>query len=267
MRVSIVTISFNQAKFLETTINSVLQQHCDELEYIVVDPGSTDGSREIIKKHSSRISKLVLEPDNGPASGLNKGFSFATGEIFGFLNADDILEPSTISRVTKYFIEHPEVDVISGHSFIINADGDVKRRFFSDHYSLRMAAYGAAILSQPSTFFRANFFRQVGGFNIQNRSNWDGELFADMALSGAQFALVSEFWSRYRVHGEGITGSGKLHTLHKLHSDRMFKKIVGRDARLVDRVLAFGARFLRKILNPMDTFERVRYGSIYQSTV
>jgi len=248
MKVSIVTISFNQARFLEEAICSVVNQDYDDVEYIVVDPGSTDGSRDIIQGYKDKIAKIIYEPDRGPADGLNKGFAEAHGEIFGFLNSDDVLEPGAFSRVVQYFEAHPDVDVISGHSWIIDAEGNIKRRFFSDRYSLRMAAYGASILSQASTFFRAKAFRRAGGFNIENRSNWDGELFIDIALAGAQFSLVPEFWSRFRIHEYGITGSGKLHALYQSHREKMFRKIMGREPNIMDRFLVEGARFGRKLL-------------------
>lgn len=265
MKVSIITISYNQAPFLEHAICSVLDQNYANIEYIVVDPGSTDGSRNIIDRYSRGIAKIIYRPDKGPAHGLNNGFAEATGDIFGFLNADDLLEPNVVSRMVQYFSEHPEADVVSGNSWIIDAERRRKRRFFSDRYSLKMAAYGASILSQPSTFFRADVFRRVNGFNTENQSNWDGELFIDLARSGARFALISEFWSSYRVHSEGITGSGKLHALHKLHHERMFKKIMGREPNSFDPFLALCARIVRKILNPADTIERLRYGPIYRS--
>lgn len=266
-RLTVVTISYNQVRFLEQAILSVLDQDYPDLEYIVVDPGSTDGSREIIDRYKHRLTRVIYELDQGPADGLNKGFTHATGEIFGFLNSDDILEPTSLSRVAQYFLTYPDVDVVSGHSWIIDAKGIVKRRFFSDRFSLRLAAYGASILSQPSTFFRSGVFRRVGGFNIENRSNWDGELFSDMMLAGARFSLTSEFWSRYRVHEEGITGSGKLYALHQLHRERMFRKIMGRESGCLDRVLEIGARYLRKVLNIHDTIERLRYGPVYRSTL
>src|ERR1039458_1375445 len=97
-RVSIVTISFNQAEFIERTILSVLTQDYLDIEYIVVDPGSTDGSRDIIERYRSRISKIILRPDRGAADGLNNGFAEATGEIFGFLNSDDLLRPGARSE-------------------------------------------------------------------------------------------------------------------------------------------------------------------------
>lgn len=267
VKISIVTISYNQVQFLERAICSIIEQDHDDLEYIVVDPGSTDGSRDIIEHYRNKIAKVIYEPDGGPADGLNKGFAEAHGAIFGFLNSDDVLEPGALSRVARYFKAHPDVDVISGHSWIIDAEGNFRRHFFSDRYSLWMAAYGASILSQASTFFGAEVFRRVGGFNIENRSNWDGELFIDMALSGARFNLVPESWSRYRVHGESITGSGKFHVLHKLYHERMFRKIMGRDPNSLDLFLAFGARLARKVLNPSDTVERLRHGPIYRSAV
>jgi glycosyltransferase involved in cell wall biosynthesis len=266
MKISIVTISFNQARFLEQAISSVLEQDHPNVEYLVVDPGSTDGSREIIERHRDRIDKIIFEPDRGPADGLNKGFAHAAGEVFGFLNSDDILEPGALSGAARYFETHPEVDVVSGHSWIIDADGRKKRRFYSDRFSLRMVAYGACILAQPSTFFRSEIFRRAGGFNIDNRSNWDAELFVDMVLAGARFALERELWSQYRVHDEGITGSGKLQALHQRHRERMFRKIMGRESHRWDALLAIGACYMRKIFNFSDTAERLRHGAIYHST-
>lgn len=266
MKISVVTISYNQAQFLERAIQSVIDQNYPDLEYIVVDPGSTDGAREVIERYRDKIDKVLLDPDNGPADGLNKGFHCAQGEVFGFLNADDVLAPSAIKRVARFFSDHPEIDVVSGHCWIIDAEGNVRRRFYSDHYSLLMARYGASILAQPSTFFRAGMFRKALGFNVENRSNWDGELYVDMALAGARFALLPMFLSSYRVHQSSITGTGKLHAMHHTHGRRMFEKIARRSPGGVDIVLALGARLLRKLLNPRDTFERIRRGSIFRAS-
>src|SRR5262252_9768046 len=119
-KVSIVTISFNQSEFLERAIRSVLEQDYPNLEYIVVDPGSTDGSREIIDRYRSRIAKIVLEPDSGPADGLNKGFAHTTGDILGFLNSDDILFPGAITSAVS-FLKSKDVDVVSGHATVIDS--------------------------------------------------------------------------------------------------------------------------------------------------
>jgi len=265
MKISIVTISFNQAQFLAETIRSVVEQNHDDLEYIVVDPGSTDGSRDIIDRYRNKISKILYEADNGPPDGLNKGFAKATGDIYGFLNSDDVLNPGALSMVARYFNDHPDVDVVYGHSQIIDAQGRHKRNFYSDHFSLWMAAYGAAILSQASTFFRADAFRYSGGFNAKNLVAWDGELWVDMAKSGSRFSRVDEFWSKFRVHEDGITGSGKLHEAYRSYNRFIFKKIMGREVNWVDEVIMVFAKYVRKVINSADTIERISHGPIYKS--
>src|ERR1700761_7428026 len=112
MKVSIVTISFNQGAFLESAIRSVLEQDYGDIEYIVVDPGSTDGSREILERYRDRITKLILDPDDGPADGLNHGLAAATGEIFAYINADDMLLPGAVREAIGAFAKYPGADVI-----------------------------------------------------------------------------------------------------------------------------------------------------------
>lgn len=242
----------------------MVEQGYADLEYIVVDPGSSDESREIIERYRSRISKIIFDPDAGPADGLNKGFSAATGDIFGFLNSDDVLRDGTLASVARYFRAMPSVDVISGHSGVINSNGLMMRIFYSDTFSLWMAARGASILSQASTFFRANIYYEVGGFNVENRIAWDGELFADMAILGAKFARVNEVWSNFRIHKDGITGSGKQHQLYEEYCDYIFRKIIGRDPILIDKATVLFARLARKLTNPLDTWERLLHGPIYK---
>jgi len=263
MKVSIVTISFNQARFLEAAIRSVVEQDYPDIEYILVDPGSTDGSRDIIEKYRDRIAHVILDPDEGPADGLNKGFRLATGEIYGFLNSDDILLSGAVSSAVDFFKKHPEVDVVSGDALIIDKDGKELRKSYSDRFSLKRFAYGACVLLQPSTFFRKDAFWEVGGFNRQNRRAWDGELWVDMALKGKRFALSREFWSGFRLHDTGITATGGDEDPIRTFHDEMFRRIMGREKRMADRWMAYWFRIIRHILNPKDTIERVLHGPIY----
>ena len=207
MKVSIVTLSFNQGRFLETAIQSVTGQDGVDLDYILVDPGSTDDSRAIIERYREKMGAAVLERDNGPADGLNKGFAQATGDIFGFLNADDVLTPGSLAEVVQAFHDHPEADVISGHGHLIDLDGNMIRRTYSDRYSLWGYIHGGVVLLQQSTFFRRRALEVAGGFNIANRTCWDGELWLDMALAGRRFHRVNKFWSAFRVYDGSITGS------------------------------------------------------------
>lgn len=263
MRVSIVTISYNQAQFLERALKSVIEQDHDDIEYIIVDPGSTDGSRDIIERYRSRIAKLIFEPDKGPADGLNKGFAHATGEIYGYLNSDDMLLPGVLSRVNHFFQTNPNVDVVSGHCIVTDEHDRKVRNSYSDRFSLLNYAYGAAILMQPSTFFRAEIFERTNGFNISNKSNWDGELFVDMLLQGGRFAVVGEFWSAYRLHWESITSSKKLDDQIREHGKVMFRKIMGRDMLSYDLFFKIFCRLLKWAQNPRGLYERLSKGPIY----
>lgn len=208
MKFSLVTISYNQAAFLEEAILSVLSQDDAEIEYIVVDAGSTDSSREIIEKYHDRIDQIIFEPDRGPADGLNKGFKCARGEIFGYLNADDVLLPNAVSRAGQAFRKTPDAAVVSGHGIVIDAEGRERRRIYSHRFDVRAYAYGACILVQPATFFRREPFLQVGGFNPENRINWDGELWVDLALQGAKFCRTHSYLAKFRLHGNSVTNSG-----------------------------------------------------------
>lgn len=262
MKTSIVTISFNQVQFIERALCSVMEQDYKDLEYIVVDPGSTDGSRDIIERYRSRIDKIIFEPDTGAADGLNKGFAHATGDLLGFLNSDDVLSPGALRSAAEYLERHPGVDVVSGHSMVIDANDYRIRASHSDRFSFLLYAYGAAVLMQPSTFFRRQAFERCGGFNVENRSNWDGELFIDMALSGARFALVDKFWSAYRVHDQSITGARKLQDAVALHRRRMFEKIMQREETPLDSVIALFFRGVKHARNPRGLRERILHGPV-----
>lgn len=263
MKVSIVTISFNQAQFLEQAIRSVLEQDYPDIEYIVVDPGSTDGSRDIIEKYRNRIAHVIFEPDRGPADGLNKGFARATGEIFGFLNADDYLLPGALSTVVSAFAAAPDIDVFSGHALVVDAVGREINRLFSRHFSLTRYVYGAASLAQQSTFFRSDAFRKAGGFNVSNKIAWDGELWVDLALSGARFGRINAFLSAFRIHDCSITGSGK-HSSKKFEQYRedIFVKVKRRNRDERDQLLRLIYKGFEYVLHPAVLKQRLFKGPI-----
>ena len=262
-RVSIVTISFNQAEFVERTILSVLAQDYPNIEYIVVDPGSTDGSREIIERYRPRISKIILRPDQGAADGLNGGFAEATGEVFGFLNSDDMLLPGAVSSAVAFLEKHKEIDVVSGHSNIVGPDDRFLRRVYSDRMLVKAYIYGELFLMQASTFFRREIFDRVGGLNVKNRISWDGELFLNMALAGGRFAVTDQFWSAYRIHAQSITGTKSNKERLRRSHEEIFFTVMGRPPGKTDTAISFGYRMLRKILNPRDTWERIFRGPLF----
>ena len=263
MKFSIVTISFNQAEFLECAMLSVLGQRNVDLDYIVVDPGSTDGSRDVIERYRPRLAHIIYEKDEGPADGLNKGFLRASGNVFCYLNSDDEFEPDAFARIESYFASHPHVDVVCGHANIIDAAGRRLRRVWSDPFRKMYVAYGAAIQIQPSTFIRAEAFRRVRGFNVQNRISWDSELLLDLVLSGARIEILNEFLSLYRVHVAGITGAGLHRDRAAVQFRRKFERLMGRPWRRGDDFVAKGMCVVRQFRNPRAFFERLMRGKVY----
>ena len=263
MKFSIVTVSFNQAEFLERAILSVLNQDYQDIEYIVVDPGSSDGSRNIIERYSDRIDRIIYTPDSGAAEGLNNGMAGATGEILGFLNSDDILMPGAITRIAKAFSSCSAIDLVTGHIFIIDALNNRLRKSYTDRFDLRAFAYDACLICQQSTFFRADLFRKVGGFNEQNRIAWDAELFLNLLTQSHQHVVLDDFLSAFRLHSEAITGGARLRALAEEFERAKFYRITGRHWRPSDKFVRWVYILRKYALEPRSLLERVRYGSIY----
>jgi glycosyltransferase involved in cell wall biosynthesis len=267
LKFSIVTVSFNQGEFLERAIKSVIAQVGVEIEYIVVDPGSTDGSRDIIDFYRSHFAHVILEKDAGPADGLNKGFALATGDIYGYLNSDDTLEPGALAAVAEWFEHHNDIDVGCGHAWVTDRHDNRLRRVWSERFERLPVAYGAAIQIQPSTFIRRRAYLACGGFNAKNRSSWDGELLVDLYLSGARFAMIDAFLSCYRLHETSITNSGALEAQKKLWAERRFEKLVRRKWAWRDQFVAMALRMIKHVRNPKALGERVARGPVYRRGV
>ena len=257
MKISIVTISYNQAEFLERAIRSVVEQDYEDIEYIIVDPGSTDGSREIIERYRSRIDKIIFEPDDGPADGLNKGFAYASGDICGYLNADDEYLPGSLREVATVFINDKSADIVCGASYIVDRHNNKIRKFYSIPFSVRKYIYGGASIAQQSTFFKRSAFLGVGGFNRQNRTCWDGELILDFGLQRKNVKVVRNFWSLFRIHDSSISGSGRLTEQYLRDSERLFNKAYNRKSAWYDTWISLIIRIEKWLLNPVVFYSRV----------
>lgn len=265
MKFSVVTISFNQAQFLRAAMDSVLGQQGVELEYIVCDPGSTDGSREIITSYDDPRIIRVFEPDEGPADGLNKGFARASGELFYYLNSDDLALPGAFARMAEWFARHREADVGCGHARVIDERGAIIRRVWSEPFARYAVATGAHVQIQPATFIRAEAFHRSGGFDAGDRGNWDGGLLTSLYLSGARIETVDEFLGCYRLHADSITMSGKLAERHHANALRNFERLMGRPMNRGDRWAARALRLRKHLAHPVRTLERLRKGPLFRS--
>jgi glycosyltransferase involved in cell wall biosynthesis len=265
MKISIVTIYYNQAEFLERAIRSVVEQDYEDIEYIIVDPGSTDGSREIIEHYRSNIDKVIFEPDSGPADGLNKGFLLSTGDLCGYLNSDDAYLPGTFSKVISAFQSYPWADIIYGHGYMITSEEHILRRFYSDRFTPWRYVHGGAIVMQQSTFFKRQALVEGKGFNPDNHIWWDGELLLDFALAGKKMHVVNEFFSVFTIHEQSISGqrdkdtkrSHELDIVRQQTHARLYKKVMGYPINHRAKVWMVLARLQKWILQPIGTFWRV----------
>jgi glycosyltransferase involved in cell wall biosynthesis len=239
MRISIVTLSFNQRAFLQEAMDSVLSQGYPDLEYIIVDPGSTDGSRELIQSYSDRVAQIIFESDRGAADGLNKGFSRATGEVFGFLNADDLLFPGSLQLVADFFEKHPSCDLALGDGYKIDGAGRRGRHYKARDFTVKRFFHGGSQWLQQSVFFRAEAYRRSPKFNLENRTCWDGELFVNIANQGARIGYIRGNLGGFRIHDASISGSGRMQKQYQEDCRRIFRQIRGHDWRAADEVLRF----------------------------
>ena len=205
-RISIVTPSFQQARFLPWTLRSVLGQNYDDLEYIVVDGGSTDGSLQIIQSHAEHLAWWCSERDGGQTQALNKGFRRCTGDIVGYLNSDDMLLPGCLRMVAHAF-EDPSVQAICGWGLMMSEEGLVRRRWVFPEPTASILR-SRSVLMQPSVFWRRHVFDRIGLFDESFRLCMDQEFFARMAGSGIVPRLVRRFLSAYRKHANTKTNLG-----------------------------------------------------------
>jgi glycosyltransferase involved in cell wall biosynthesis len=202
--VSVVTPTFNQARFLERTILSVLDQDYPRIEYIIVDGGSTDGSLDILKKHASRLAWWVSEPDAGQTDALNKGFAHAQGDILAWLNSDDTWLPAATSAAVRAFQQDHGSGLIYGAANYIDADDRILGRFPSAQTNYQLLRQGYVHIPQQAAFFRAHLWRQVGPLDPSMYFAMDYDLWLRLARH-APVHYVPEIWANFRLHDQGKT--------------------------------------------------------------
>lgn len=198
--VSIITPSYNQANFLEETIRSVLDQGYPNLEYIIVDGGSTDGSLEIIQKYADRLAWWVSEPDQGQTDAINKGFSQAKGEILAWLNSDDTYLPAAVAEAVGYLQAHPEIGTVYGDANLIDDEGNVIGRFPAKQTDNRRLMRGYVHVPQQATFFRTELWRKVGPLDPTFFFAMDYDLWVRLSQH-APLKYYSRLWANFRLHG------------------------------------------------------------------
>ena len=249
-RITVVTPSYNQARYLEATMRSVLEQDYENIEYIVIDGGSDDGSRAIIEQYADRLAYWVSEPDKGQTDAINKGFAQAKGEILAWLNSDDTYQPGAISAAVAFLQAHHEVGLVYGDANFIDEHGRVIGQFPAAQTDLARLRRGYVHIPQQAAFWRAELWQQVGPLDPSFYFAMDYDLWVRLAGVG-KVHYHPRPWANFRLHSDAKT---------IMDDDRCWPEMLRvhyRDGggRLAPIVLKY---YLRRLLAPLVTWRRRR---------
>jgi len=198
--VSIITPSYNQAKYLEQTIQSVLNQDYPRIEYIVVDGASKDGSVDIIKKYANRLTYWESKKDKGQADAINKGFTHATGEIIAWLNSDDYYLPGAVRAAVKVFEENPDVVLVYGNMLAVDENSTTFNTLTYKQLTLE-DLFCFQIIGQPAVFMRRSALQKTSGLDLTYHFLLDHLLWIKIAKQG-KIMHVNQTWAAARYHAE-----------------------------------------------------------------
>lgn len=203
--VTIVTPSFNQAEYLEETIQSVLKQTYKNVEYILVDGASQDGTLEIIKKYEKRLTRWISEKDKGQTDAINKGFALAKGEILGWINSDDTLMPNAVEEAVAFLLQNPEVGLVYGDANYIDGSSKVIGKFPAAQTDLQKLRRGYVHIPQQASFFRKDLWDQVGPLDDSFFFAMDYDLWTRLAQVSELSYQLGKLWGNFRLHEDAKT--------------------------------------------------------------
>lgn len=209
-KVSIITPSYNQGQFIKRTIDSVLSQDYSNIEYIVMDGGSTDNTVDVLKEYNDKIT-WVSEKDNGQTHAINKGIQACTGDIIAYLNSDDIYLPDTITKIVNEFNKKPTIDFLYGDFWGIDKYDNILSKVKTIPFDNNILIYDANFICQPASFYRKRLFDMIGLFDESLHFLMDYEFFLRAAKRKANIRLYPDYLSAIRFHDECKTLSDGVH--------------------------------------------------------
>jgi len=225
--ITIVTPSFQQGRFLERTIYSIVSQQYPRLEYIVQDGGSSDGTLDVLHRFDSLLTRWASERDDGQADAINRGFHGSTGEVMAWVNSDDLLLPGALASVARFLVEHPEIDVVYGYRLTIDEDDARIGTWITPPHDDRVLTF-ADFVPQETLFWRRRVWDAVGGRvdpGFEYALDWD--LLLRFHEAGARMARLPRFIGAFRVHDEQKTTAS--HALGLDECARLRTRVHGRD--------------------------------------
>lgn len=248
-KISIITPSLNQEMFLEETILSVLQQDYPNLEYIIIDGGSSDDSVGIIKKYEECLSYWVSEKDSGQANAINKGLIKATGDALNWLNSDDLLVPGALRAVGEAYLQFPKSEFWFGDFDVIDKQGQLFFSRKSPFFSFRQLFYGRQLSSQPAVFFKRQVFEKIGYLNEKFNFCIDLEFWIRAARMRCPFQQIKKTLASTRLHGAAKTTllQKVLHKEHKSVLNRYGGLGIAEGSAIEDHYFTLLNRFWRLV--------------------
>ena len=201
-KITVVTPSYNQAQFLETTLKSVLEQDYACLEYIVIDGGSTDNSQEVIERYATKLHYWCSERDEGQSDAIAKGFELGSGDVLGWINSDDAFFPNALAMVGQYFSQHPEVSLVTAGTAYTNQAGMVTSCYERPRPLRWLAQRGITYFGQQAMFFRRSAYMEVGGIRRDFHYLMDTELLFRILASGAECGSFRGLCGFFRWHDQ-----------------------------------------------------------------
>jgi len=205
LKVSIITPSFGQARFIESTIQSVLDQDYAHIEYIIMDGGSRDGTLEILQKYSQRLAAWVSEPDQGQTDAINKGFARASGDVLAWINSDDTYNPGAVAAAVDFLAKNPDIGMVYADTNFIDENGQEIGRFPAAQTDYRRLRNGYVHIPQQAAFFRADLWQQVGPLDQDFYFAMDYDLWVRLAKLAPLAYLPGQTWANFRLHTSGKT--------------------------------------------------------------
>ena len=223
MKLTVVTPSYNQGKYIKRTIESVLSQGISELEYIVMDGGSADETVDILKSYGDRII-WISEKDKGQTDAVNKGIRMSTGEIIGWLNSDDIYYPETFNKVLKVFEDNPDINVVYGNAYHIDEEDGVIEEYYTEDFDYERLK-DICFICQPSLFFRKNLVDKYGYLDDKLQYCMDYDYWLRLG-KGEKFYRLNDFIAGSRLYDDNKT----LGARRKVHEEMLImqKKNLGK---------------------------------------
>lgn len=213
-------------------MNSVLSQDYPNLEYIVIDGGSTDGSVEIIRRYAKQIAHWESRKDDGPPSAINRGFEHATGDIFAYLNSDDTYEPGAIACAVEAFERFPKAGVVYGDMRFIDKSGNPTtfpgkraKLYRAPPFILGALYHDAMFIPQQASFWRRSVYGAAGPMNEDNWTCWDHEFFIKASLAGCRFYRVPMVLAAFRIHSESISSQNRWQERRTIDHQRIAARI------------------------------------------